>query len=566
MSPRRYLWRIYRHGYAGWPLAWGLLALTWMAGAALLALSGWFIAASALAGLGLLVGLNIFTPSTAIRGLALFKPFTRYLERVIGHSAVLRLLSDLRVRLFSTVAAIPASLWQEAAGRERHADIVTRLTLDIDTLDAVPLRVIGPLLAAVLTLFAAVAAMAHWGTAGMAGLLSSGGIGILLVAAVVAAIGRRHGQAVIAARGNLRIALHDHLDGLAELRAYGKADASRLSLEGRAFEVLQREMWQELLALSGEHLVQAMVGLWLLGIVAMGWGVVDGPVLALLAFMTLGLGEALGGLPGAWWRSGEAEAAAGRIMALEAQALPEADTADGPIGPPVPDSSFCSPQSLEIAGLRCQRQPGQEYPWSISVLPGRPLVIYGASGCGKSSLLDTLAGELQPVDGCVFFGGRDWLALPDELRYREMAYLGQQDHILDLTVREFLRLGLSDVDDPALHTALQSVALDEVFRLTGEGLDYRLGPRGSRISGGQARRLHLAALLLRDPGFVLLDEPFRGLDAAVMAHVLAALRPWLATRCCILVTHAPEALPLSWDRCRWPAVSVRRGAAGSSGA
>lgn len=554
MSPWHYLWRLYRPRMARWALAWIFLALTWVTGAALLALSGWFIAASALAGLGLLVGLNIFTPSTAIRGLALLKPVTRYVERIVGHDAVLRLLADLRVRSFAAVASVPSSRLQESPGAMRHADLVTRLTQDIDTLDAVPLRVLGPLVAASVTLAAAIVAMAHWGTRSMAVTLALGGVAVFAAAAAVAVLGQRRGHALISARAVVRVRLHDHLDGLAELRAYGRAASSQARLQSDIATQLARETAQDGLALWGEHGVQALIGVMLFSILALGWGAIEGPILALVALMTLGLGEALAGLPGAWWRTGEAEAAADRLMALEAQAPPE--TSERGFAMNKSDVSECPstpPGAFVIRALRCQRQPGQDHAWSVTVPRGVPLVIHGASGSGKSSLLDTLAGELRPIAGAVRFDGADWFAVPDAARYFRMAYLGQQDHLLDLSVRAFLQLGLHEVDDAALHRALEDVALDAVFRRTGDGLDYQLGPRGSRVSGGQARRLQLAALRLRDPDLVLLDEPFRGLDAAVMAHLMPSLTSWLSTRCCIVVTHAPEALPASWPRQRWPA-------------
>ena len=549
MTLWRYLWRLYRPGLSPWLVAWAALALTWMAGATLLALSGWFIAATALAGMGLLVGLNIFTPSTAIRGLALMKPVTRYVERIVGHSAVLRLLADLRVRVFATVAATPARHWAERLGRERHADVVTRLMRDIDALDGVPLRIVGPLLAALLTLLAAVAAMAHWGSMALAAVLCAGGGFIGVTTFLFAAVGRQHGVARVASHTALRIAHHDHFSGLAERLAYAKADHGLAQLDALARDDLQRARSQEQWALMAEHAVQALVGLWLVAVVALGWGALDATSLALVALMTLGLGEVFSGLPGAWWRVGEAEASAQRVMALESRATEHRET-------DCPALAWCkpAPRSWVIEGLRARHQAPESAPWSATLMSGAPSVLHGPSGCGKTSLLATLAGELLPQAGQVFVDGVDWLALSDAQRYSHMAYLGQEDHLLDMSVRQFLSLGLGNVADVELHRVLRAVALDAVLERTGDGLDYRLGPRGSRVSGGQARRLQLAALLLRDPGLVLLDEPFRGLDAALMDQLLLNLQPWLEARCAVIVTHAPESLPATWRRQRWPII------------
>lgn len=545
-----FMLHLYRRQLGWLAVAWLFLALTWIAGAALLALSGWFITASALAGLGLLVGLNIFTPSTAIRGVAILRPIGRYMERVIGHESILRLLTDLRIRLFRQLAYTPARLLQTFQKQERHADLVTRLTQDVDTLDAVPLRIIGPLVASGLTLIAAIWATAVWGTATMSWILALGGIAILGLSLMVASLGRQRGRALITGRASVRLALHDHFDGMAELKAYQQDIHHLDALQKQLGIQSMAEQRQEMVSSWGEHGVQALVGVWLICLIGLGWNHLDAPFLALLALMALGLGEALGSLPGALWRTGESEAAAQRLMALPIPSQPIEQTSESA---PSALSHLNTAKPLIIDGLLCDRQSGQLTPWTTQLEPGHPLIIYGASGCGKSALVDTLAGEMKALRGHIQLGALDWLTAPDHVRYTHMAYLGQQDHLLDITVREFLLLGLPPIPDSQLHQVLQAVDLDSVFERTGDGLDYRLGPRGTRVSGGQARRLQLAALLLRDPSLVLLDEPFRGLDSPTLQHILNNLKPWLTRRCCILVSHHPESLPDSWRRLRWPA-------------
>jgi hypothetical protein len=100
--------------------------------------SGWFITATALAGAGLLIGLDIFTPSALIRGAALLRTVARYGERVVGHEAVLRRLAALRRDTFERIAALP---WRPQRAL-RSGDWQSRLGADIDTLDALPLRVV----------------------------------------------------------------------------------------------------------------------------------------------------------------------------------------------------------------------------------------------------------------------------------------------------------------------------------------------------------------------------------------------------------------------------------------
>ncbi|HEY7804061.1 MAG TPA: ATP-binding cassette domain-containing protein [Orrella sp.] len=555
MSTWGYLLRLYRPR-SGWLLvAFLSLTVTWLSAAALLAVSGWFITACAMAGLGMIANLNIFTPSTAIRGLALLRTIGRYVERVVGHEAILRILADLRVRAFSAVAQRPANQTDTA----RHADVVNRLTADVDTLDGVPLRVIGPLFAAVLTWVTVVIIGGIWGGTTVALVIGIGGTLTFAAAIWGARAGQAQGIAVIQARSEQRVALTDHLGGLAELLAFKQTRASDQYLAQLDAKQTQRLMHQERFASIAEHAVQSLTAAMTLVVLGLTWPVLDAPTVTLLALMTLGMNEALGTLPGAFWRVGESEQAARRLMQLESTA-DQAPAAEANPKQTVGTQAHSS-RTIDIVDLRCLRQPNPDRSLNHTLQPGRPLVIHGASGTGKTSLLATMAGELLAQTGEVRSNGTNLLALNDHDRYRHIGFLSQNDQLLDLSIREFLSLGLdngsndsndSDNSDEMLRAVLQQVDLLETLENTTEGFNYRLGVSGSRISGGQARRLQLAALLLREPELVLLDEPFRGLQPELVQTIIARITPWLAQRCCVVVTHDPRALPERWPRQAWP--------------
>lgn len=543
MSPWRYLAKLYQPR-SGWLLtAFICLAITWLSAAALLAVSGWFITACAMAGLGLIVNLNIFTPSAAIRALALLRTAGRYAERVIGHEAILRILADLRVRSFAALANRQARSIE--AGR--HAELVNRLTADVDTLDGVPLRVIGPLFAALLTWITVVIVGLVWASPAIALVMGVGGAVIFATALWCAHAGRKRGQAVIAARAAQRVALSDHLGGLAELISYQQAQQSTQKLERLDHAQSERLIAQERYGSWSEHGVQALTALMTLWVLALAWPTLDAPIATLLALMTLGMNEALGTLPGAFWRIGESTEAATRLMKLEQDAH---EPHKAPTSKPSrPDQAA---PTIYIDALVCQRQPSAGMKLDIKLAVGLPLIVHGRSGTGKTSLLATMAGELTPLSGTLRQGDEDLLALADDERYQLVGFLSQNDQLLDLSIREFLCLGLGSINEQRLKEALHAVDLLDTLENTSEGFDYRLGVGGTRISGGQARRLQLAALLLRDQALVLLDEPFRGLQASLVRTIIARIEPWLAKRCCVIVTHDPNALPKQWPRIAWP--------------
>ena len=549
MSDWGFLRQVFRGSRFWTGSAYLLLALTWAAGIALLALSGWFITASALAGAGLLLGLELFTPSAGIRAAALLRTLARYGERVIGHEAVLRVLASLRARSFASISRLPIASQRQL----RSGDLQHRLTADIDTLDGVPLRITGPVVAAALAVLAATV-LAYWLAPWPAAVLILATAILTLAASLLAAqLGQARGRALVERRSRQRVALLDYFGGLADLIAYGRADAQRMLLDELDREQARGVLLQERVALFADQAVQGLVAMTTLAMLALAlhWhaaDAIDAPVAVLLTLMTLGLNEALSTLPGAFWRTGESLQAAARLRDLGVDPGGRAAVATAersPIEGGLRDEPTFRAWNLAIGFAG-------EHPLvtglDFSLQPGQPLVIHGRSGLGKSTLLETLAGERPPLGGMVALAGREVGAWPELRLYRWIGYLPQETLLLDTSIAGNLRLGRPELTDQALWTALETVDLAQALRREGLGLDYMVGEMGRRLSGGQARRLALAWLILRDTPIILLDEPFSGLDRATERRVLARLAPWLATRRAVIVTHAPERLPADWPR------------------
>ncbi|GAB7259329.1 hypothetical protein DZS_27510 [Dickeya ananatis] len=121
-----------------------------LASIGLLTLSGWFLAASALAGLAGLATFNYMLPAAGVRGAAILRTVSRYFERLVSHDATFRVLLHLRVFTFSRILPLsPGGLI-----RFRQAELLNRLVADVDTLDHLYLRVISPLISALVVIVA----------------------------------------------------------------------------------------------------------------------------------------------------------------------------------------------------------------------------------------------------------------------------------------------------------------------------------------------------------------------------------------------------------------------------
>ncbi len=142
---------------------------------------------------------------------------------------------------------------------------------------------------------------------------------------------------------------------------------------------------------------------------------------------------------------------------------------------------------------------------------GQLAVLYGASGIGKSSLLNLIAGVSQPTAGLV------------RVDRSAIAYAPQEVPLLDDSIRNNLLFGLPAKDESELMSALATAALDDFVTAQPLGLDSRVGDNGAVISGGQRQRLGLARAILRGGNLLLLDEATSALDEENERKVLQAL-------------------------------------------
>ncbi|MGE4532273.1 thiol reductant ABC exporter subunit CydC [Halomonas sp.] len=516
----------------------GLMALTLVAGVGLLALSGWFIAATGLTGLLLAAGvaarLDVYLPGGGIRAFAVTRTVARYLERLYNHDSVLRLLADLRGRLFAVVAGLDA----HALARRRASDWLGRLTADIDTLDSLFLRLLAPAgvaLAAILGLGAFLALFAPVVGLSVAALLLAGW-GWLVVGQ--ARLGMAASRRQVEGRDALRGRLVEQLQGLAELEAYGALADHRRRLAALEAALYRDQRRLGTLVALGNALVALLVGaaslaaLWL---AATAWqsGALSGPLVVMMPLAVLALNEALAALPAAFTWLGATRSAAARLNALRRAATPP-PSGQGDATPPA------GPLSVEMAAVSL-RYPGAPLPalerLSLRLAPGERLALCGASGAGKSSVASLLLRRLAPDEGQIRLGGVALAAWPEEALRRRVAALTQRVDLLDDSLAANLRLAAPDAEEGALWAALAWVELADWAAALPEGLATRVGEGGRRLSGGQARRLALARLHLMAPDLVLLDEPFAGLDAETVARLGPRLDAWLAGRTTLFLVH-----------------------------
>ncbi len=531
------LLRLFRP-YAWWMAAGaGLSTAVVLANVGLLALSGWFIAAMALAGLGGPT-LDYFAPAAAIRGLAIIRTGGRYLERLVTHEATFRLLAELRVWFYEHLEPLaPAGLQAYRGG-----DLLSRIRADIDSLDNLYLRVIAPTVAAAIAVALAIAFLALFSPPVAlvdAGALLLAGVALPLLAQ---RLGREPGRRTVAIRADLRSAVSDTVRGLGEL-VVCQADARQGALvAGLAASLLREQRRQARVAatsaaLSGLTAQLAMWGAVVVAMPAVAARTLPGPDLAMIALFMLAGFEAVGPLPLAFQTLGETLAAARRIFAVV--------DAEPAIREPEREAAAPRRFDLSVRALRMRYAP--DAPWALdgldlTVPQGGSLGIVGPTGSGKTSLLNVLLRFWDYEEGSIAIGGVPLRALRGDTVRGLCAVVAQQTHLFNTSVRANLLLARPSADETALLAALRDAnVLDEVLALP-EGLDTLVGETGTRLSGGQARRIAIARALLKDAPILILDEPTEDLDAASEHAVLQALAVLMRGRTTLLITHRPQAL------------------------
>lgn len=518
-------------------LTLALSLVTILAGIGLLGLSGWFITAAALSSAGALF--NLFAPSAGVRALSFVRIGSRYGERLSGHDATLRLLSDLRVWLFTRL--FPLVPFGRRFGR---GDLVGRLLADVEALDTMFLVALGPIstavlagavVSAVLAVFLPAAALAY-------ALLFFAAVLLVPIALILSS--RRAAGEVVQAMAELRQSVLDGVDGHSDLvlfearpaaQARTAAAADRLATGRRRLGLTGAVAAAAVQLLAAAALVSSL----LFGLSALEAGSIDGPLMAGLLLAVLASFEASAMLVRSATRLAGAAAAAERLQQV---ATSPPVLAGDPVGPELPAGG-----AIRFERVRFGYDPARPVleDLDLSIAQGTCIAIVGPSGAGKSTIAQLLLRLIAPQSGTVRINGCNLAGLGPDALLGRVALMTQDAPVFLDTVRANLLIGREDATDDELWQVLDAVALGAFIRALPGGLDALVGEAGRTLSVGQARRLCLARTLLSRADILVFDEPTSGLDADAEAAFLADLPGLTKGRTAVVITHAN--VPAAFD-------------------
>jgi len=174
---------------------------------------------------------------------------------------------------------------------------------------------------------------------------------------------------------------------------------------------------------------------------------------------------------------------------------------------------------------------------SLSIQPGEHIVMLGANGSGKSSLIHLIAGYYRPSAGTIATGGSGYDGLDMRSLRARLAIVPQNPLLFTGTIRENVVYGSENVSDEAFEEALREAGALDVVARQAQGAETQIGDNGVRLSGGERQRLAIARALLRRPDLLILDEPTNHLDQDGIEELMKSLKRLPFRPAVLLISH-----------------------------
>ena len=479
----------------------------------------------------------------AVQLLALSRGPLRYAERLVSHDAALGALGRVRLWLYDAVAPrSPAGVvgWS-------NGDLLARATSDVDLLQDVYLRGVGPLATALVTSAVTVGAVAL--------VLPSGGLvlGICLIGGMVAASAlawvqrRRLGDGEGALRGALAADVVELLTAAPDLVAMGRDEeylervlASDAELERRA----SRRSWADgaVAALVVVATGAAVVGTLVATTDAIAAHRLPAFMVAVLPLAALGAFDVVLPAADALSRLADHVEAAERLLSVAEIPVPVVDT----LRPePLPEGSAIT---MEAAVLRYRPDgPRALDGFDLEVAEGRRIAVVGPSGAGKSSVINVLLRFWPLESGAALMGGTNLDRLRQDDVRSHIGWVGQDAHLFPTTIGGNIAVARPGADSDSIAAAASGAQLGPWIDSLPLGLDTPVGEQGALLSGGQRQRVALARALISGAPVLVLDEVTAGLDRPTARRLLHDVLAATEGTTLLSITHRHEELALMDD-------------------
>lgn len=526
--------------------------LTLLCAGMLMFTSGYLISKSALRPENILM---VYVPTVGVRTFGIGRAVIHYVERLVGHDTILRILSHMRLRLYRILE--PQAL--RLSSRYRTGDLLGVLSDDIEYLQDVYIRTVFPSIVA-LVLYAGVILAVGLFDPSFALLLALYIAVLILVLPLISLLlTKRKNREMKQARSNLYQKLTDAVLGIHEWYVSGRQTEFLTGYEADEAEVDRTDRSLKRWSRLRFFIAQCVVAVTVVSMVYWSGrqyadGSIDVTLIAAFVLVVFPLMDAFLPVSEAVERIPQYGQSVARLQAIEGADASDRKPNQGHL------LSKAEIESVKSSGIHVKadgvsfrydqaaggvsalapsdnnREGSVLTDVSLNIPPGAKVAIIGRSGAGKSTLLQLVQGVLTPSEGSLTLGGVESTRFGDEISSM-ISVLNQSPHMFDTTLENNIRLGSPNATDAEIRDAVAMARLGPLVASLPEGLRTRMQEAGQRFSGGERQRVALARILLQKTPVVILDEPTVGLDPKTERELLSTMFASLQDRTLIWVTH-----------------------------
>lgn len=509
-------------------------------GVMLLFVSGFLISKSALRPENIML---VYVPIVAVRTFSISQAALLYVERLVSHDVILRIVEKMRTRLYHALEKQALFL----QSRYQTGDLLGMLSEDIDHLQNYYLRTVFPTLLAVVMYGALIGVLGYfdWMFGLMMALILA--VIVFLMPFLSLILTRRKYVALKEGRNDLYGRLTDAVFGLADWQASGRTTSflNDYSTAENKLHHIERNMKR---FQHGRNLfIQLCIGIsFMMMIVWAGrsaqLGIIEPTLIAAFVLMMLAITDALAPTSEAIEQLPTYDVSLTRVSATESAVVPVGGklvtvTEVSDVVAPLPDISEENRGTIALENIT-YRYPETAVDIlngvSLNVEAGKKVAILGRSGVGKSTLLKLLTGALEPTTGVVRIEGNE---AQTNLLAHSISILNQKSHLFDTTIGNNIRIGRELATDEEVWEVARQAQLEPLLEALPKGMRTPMEEMGQRFSGGERQRIAFARVLLQETPIVIFDEPTIGLDPKTEHALLETMFSAAKEKTVIWVTH-----------------------------
>jgi len=508
-------------------LFFGLLGIG--SGAMLLFTSGYLISKSSLRPENIMI---VYVPIVAVRAFSIGRAVFLYLEKLVSHDLVLRVLAKMRAKLYHILE--PQALFLRS--RYQTGDLLGVLSDDIEHLQDLYIRTVLPGFLGVLV-YGIIIFVFGWFDLTFALMMAFMlGILVFLVPMISFHKMKKHHATIKQQRSTLYQHLTDAIFGLTDWQASGRSEEFLKTYNDHDQEMLRTKRNEQQWHYFRDALIQLIIGIVIIATII--WAGAQAnmetfapTIIAAFTLMMFSITEAL--MP----MSDSVELIPSYTEAIQRIEQVEKNNSVSKHDKQTSDSFSGISSDLNIKNLSYRYPNSNEdviKDLNLKIPTGTKVAVLGRSGAGKSTLLKLIAGALDPSSGSITIGGQ---AVQGSYLAKAVAVLNQKPHLFSTTLANNIRIGKPDASHEEVLQAADRAQLSSLIASLPEGIDTPMLEMGHRFSGGERQRVAFARVLLQDTPIIIVDEATIGLDPRNEFELLQTMLEATEGKTVIWITH-----------------------------